>query len=126
MDRSDMVAASQPEAVRTALAAGAEELGHAGHAHGGADLSSLREAEYQGRHIRVRTTYEITVDGREFAVHLTVDNNGRVHYHGLPTRDFASVIGLVQRVIDQFPDDFPVEPTPSADPGHSHHHGGGD
>ena len=127
MNDSDLVASSRPDAVRAALAANADDIAHAGHAHGGADLSSLREATYRGRHIRVRTTYEITVDGRAFGVHLSVDNAGRVHYHGLPTRDFASVIGLVQKAIDQFPDDFPLDAAGSPDPGvggHPHHHDG--
>ena len=66
----------------------------------------MRYASYKGHQIAVRTTYEITVDGRPFAIHVTVDNSGRVHYHGLPTRDFPSLIGLVQKAIDMFPADF--------------------
>jgi hypothetical protein len=66
----------------------------------------MRYASYEGHDITVRTTYEIKVDGEPFAVPVTVDNNGRVHYHGLPTRDFASVIDLVKKAIDTFPEDF--------------------
>ena len=102
VDPSELVAAAQPDAVRDALAVNAALISHAGHAHGGGDLTSVRDAEYKGHRIVVRTTYEITVDGRPFVVHLTVDNAGRVHYHGLPTRDFASVVGLVQKAIDVF------------------------
>ncbi len=71
----------------------------------------------------MRTTYEITVDSAPFDVHLTVDNGGRVHYHGLPTRDFASVIGLVEKAIDVFPDDFANRPEAVPHPhdaGHEH------
>jgi hypothetical protein len=120
VDPSELVATAQADAVRAALAVNADVIAHAGHAHGG-DLTSVREADYRGHRIVVRTTYEITVDGNPFAVHLTVDNAGRVHYHGLPTRDFASVIGLVQKAIDVFPADFPTTPTPD----HDHDHGGG-
>jgi hypothetical protein len=82
----------------------------------------LASARPKGHQITVRTTYEITVDGRPFAIHATVDDNGRVHYHGLPTRDFPSIIGLIQKAIDMFPDDFP-EPAWKADPDNgSHHH----
>ena len=85
----------------------------------------MRYASYKGHQIMVRTTYEITVDGRPFAIHVTVDNSGRVHYHGLPTRDFPSLIGLVQKAIDTFPEDF-REPASKPDPDDgSHHHGHG-
>ena len=100
----------QPDAVRDALTVNAALIAHAGHPHGGGDLTSVRDAEYKGHRIVVRTTYEITVDGRPFVVHLTVDNAGRVHYHGLPTRDFASVVGLVQKAIDVFPCRLPRRP----------------
>ena len=125
VDYSDFVGAAQPEEIRKALAANAEQIASAGHAHGSGDLSSMRYASYKGHEIAVRTTYEITVDGRPFAIHVTVDNSGRVHYHGLPTRDFPSLIGLVQKAIDMFPEDFP-EPVsePDSDDG-SHHDGHG-
>ncbi|MGH3926080.1 MAG: hypothetical protein ACRDTT_25005, partial [Pseudonocardiaceae bacterium] len=106
MDYSGLVAASQPEALRAALAANAEKLRHAAQEHHGGELVSVRQATYKGHEIVVRTSYEITVDGRPFNVHLTIDNDGRVHYHGLPTRDFPSVIGLVKKAIDIFGDEF--------------------
>jgi hypothetical protein len=122
VDYSDFVGAAQPDEIRKALAANAEQIANAGHAHGSGDLSSMRYASYKGHQITVRTTYEITVDGRPFPIHVTVDNNGRVHYHGLPTRDFPSIIGLIQKAIDMFPKDF-QEPTPKPDPNDgSHHH----
>jgi hypothetical protein len=122
VDYSDFVGAAQPEEIRKALAANAEQIANAGHAHGSGDLSSMRYASYKGHQIAVRTTYEITVDGRPFAIHVTVDNNGRVHYHGLPTRDFASIIGLVQKAIDMFPEDFRESGSePDPDDG-SHYH----
>jgi hypothetical protein len=121
VDHSDFVRAAQPEEIRKALAANAEQIAGAGHAHGSGDFSSMRYASYKGHQITVRTTYEITVDDRPFAIHVTVDNNGRVHYHGLPTRDFPSLIGLVQKAIDMFPEDFP-EPASDPDPDDGSHH----
>jgi len=122
VDYSDFVGAAQPEEIQKALAANAEQIASAGRAHGSGDLSSMRYASYKGHQIAVRTTYEITVDGRPFAIHVTVDNSGRVHYHGLPTRDFPSLIGLIQKAIDMFPEDFP-EPVSKPDPDDgSHHH----
>ena len=130
MEHSEWVAAAQPDALRASLEANAELIAHAGHAHGTGDMTSVRQADYEGHRITVRTTYEITVDGAPFDVHLTVDNAGRVHYHGLPTRDFPSVIGLVEKAIDVFPTDFTGQPggqgEPEPDPhGMGHQHSGG-
>jgi len=116
----DLTYSAAPDAMRAALAARADELSMAAHHHTAA-LADVRESEYRGHRIEVRTTYAITVDGRPFDVHVVVDNEGRVFYHGLPTRDFSSVITLVEKAIDQFPDDFgPGDP---ADTGHGHSHG---
>jgi hypothetical protein len=103
VERADLAAAVERDTLEATLAAKVEELDSAAHEHGDAGLASVRRAEHAGHEIVVRTTYEVTVDGEPFDVHLNVDNAGRVHYHGLPTRDFASVIDLVARVIDQFP-----------------------
>lgn len=72
----------------------------------------------------MRTSYAITVDGRPFNVHVVVDNDGRVFDHGMPTRDFPSVIELVEKAIDQFPDDFGAAADPG-DPGPGHAHESG-
>ena len=123
VDRSELIAAMQPEALRAALTANADELAHAADHHG-SGVTSVRRAVHNGHEIVVRTSYEITVDGRPFDVHLTVDNAGRVHYHGLPTRDFASVIDLVAKAIDLFAADFTGDDGDGHD-GHGHPHGGG-
>lgn len=49
---------------------------------------------------------------------MTVDNGGRVHYHGLPTRDFPSAIDLVKKAIDFFPDDFDERDEAGGSPDH--------
>lgn len=67
---------------------------------------SVREADYQGHHIVVRTHYEIEVDGRAVTGHMGVTNDGHVHYHPVPNMSFASAIDLVKQLIDVFPDDF--------------------
>jgi hypothetical protein len=122
-DGPDLRSAAAPDAMRAALAERADEISTAGQSHHPTSLADVREAEYRGHRIEVRTTYAITVDGRPFDIHVIVDNDGRVFYHGLPTRDFPSVITLVEKAIDQFPDDF----GPGADPGgpgdaHDHTH----
>ena len=125
VDHSDLVAAAQPDALRAALAANATELAHAADQHHGGELASVRHATHNGHEIVVRTSYQITVDGRPFDVHLTVDNAGRVHYHGLPTRDFASVIDLVAKAIDLFAADFGSQDS-DEDDGHGQDHSGHD
>jgi hypothetical protein len=72
------------------------------HDHG----MSVREVHYKGRHIVIKTTYEIKVDGRKFDAALGVSDKGQVHYHGMPNVAFDSAIDLMKSVIDQFPEAF--------------------
>jgi hypothetical protein len=123
-DYADLKSAAAPEAMRAALAARADELVMAAHPHHPSAMADIREAEYRGHRIEVRTSYAITVDGRPFDIHVIVDNEGRVYYHGMPTRDFPSVIDLVKRAIVQFPEDFPPETEPDGT-GQGHPHGPG-
>ncbi len=74
--------------------------------HMGAATSSLREADYKGHHITIKTTYQITIDGKLFKGALGVSNTGTVHYHGMPNTAFASALDLIKAVIDVFPDEF--------------------
>lgn len=85
-------------------------------------MVDVRTETYAGHEVVVRTHYEITVDGEPFGVHLSVANNGRVHYHGIPTRDFGSAIDLVKKAIDMFGDEFANSPATPGD--HHHDHGG--
>lgn len=82
--------------------------------HGAKD--SVREADYKGHHIVVRTTYQVTIDGQPFHGALGVTNGGEVHYHGMPNVGFASAIDLVKAVINTFPDEFEAGAG-----GHEHH-----
>ncbi|HWZ45287.1 MAG TPA: hypothetical protein VNW97_17570 [Candidatus Saccharimonadales bacterium] len=74
------------------------------HHAGGQEI--VREDDYQGHHIEVRTTYHIAVDGQEVTGHIMLTNTGQVQYHGLPNHSFDSTIGLVRALIDNFPEDF--------------------
>ena len=104
----------QPSGRGTEEAAAGASRGHADHGgHGGHDpgggMVSVREAMHRGKHIVVKTTYEITIDGEPLAEHVGVANDGSVHYHGLPNYAFRSMIDLVRKVIDassiELPDD---------------------
>lgn len=124
MDRLDFSAAADPEAIAAAVVANVDqqstdEFAHGG-GHGGA---SVRTAVHNGHEIVIRTHYEILVDGEPFDPHVVVDNAGRVHYHGLPTRDFPSLVDLVAKAIDTFPDDFPPPGSAPVDP-HGEHQAG--
>lgn len=68
--------------------------------------TSVREADYEGHHIVIRTTYEIQVDGVPITGHVGVTEDGQVHYHPVPNVSFASALDLVKQLIDVFPDDF--------------------
>jgi len=80
---------------------------------------SVREADYDGHHIVIRTTYQITVDGKPVTGHMDVGNDGRVHYHPVPNMSFASAVDLVKQLIDVFPDDF-ADGAPAPSGGHMH------
>jgi hypothetical protein len=67
---------------------------------------SVREADYKGHHIVIRTQYEIEVDGKMVMGHMGVTNDGQVHYHPVPNLSFASAVDLVKQLINIFPDDF--------------------
>ncbi|MDE2366110.1 MAG: hypothetical protein KGM95_04160 [Betaproteobacteria bacterium] len=67
---------------------------------------TIREADYEGHHIVVRTTYQIEVDGKPVMGHMGVTDDGRVHYHPVPNISFASALDMVKQLIDIFPDDF--------------------
>lgn len=82
-------------------------------------VPSMREAEYKGHHISVRTTYDIRVDGMPVTGQVGVTNDGQVHYHPVPNLSFASAVDLVKQLIDVFPDDF-GEQAPG-DEGHGAH-----
>ncbi len=82
----------------------AQVEGTQGHHH--ASSETIREADYEGHHIVVRTTYQIEVDGTPVTGHMGVADDGNVHYHPIPNMSFASALDMVKQLIDVFPDDF--------------------
>jgi hypothetical protein len=83
-------------------------------------MVSVREDDYKGHHIVIRTTYNIQVDDRPVSGHINLSNDGQVAYHGLPNMAFDSAVDLVKGLIDHFPQDF----EPGADTGgHGGHRG---
>ena len=69
-------------------------------------MAIVREDDYQGHHIVVKTTYEMRVDSKPVTGHIDVSNSGQVAYHGLPNMSFDSAVDLVKKLIDEFPEDF--------------------
>ena len=97
------------------------------HAHMQEGSTSTREADYQGHHIVIQTTYKVTVDGQPFNAGLGVTDDGRVYYHGMPNVGFDSAVDLMKAVIERFANDF----AGSGDQGHhepdgEHDHDGGE
>jgi hypothetical protein len=86
---------------------------HAGHmGHEGGALESVREVEYNGHKIVIRTSYEIKVDGKSLSGHMFVGNSGRVYSHAMPAYSFPSTVDLVKNLIDTFPASFPKKTRP--------------
>ena len=69
--------------------------------------SSERAGIHQGHFIRVKTTYEITINGEPFKRHLGVNERGRLHCHVLPYEEYESALDLVKDYIDGYPDHLP-------------------
>jgi hypothetical protein len=88
----------------------------------------VRVDMYDGHRIEIRSTYTIEVDGVAVTAQMHVDNDGNVVCHAIPVYRSASMIDVVRRLIEVFPDDFPKpsakrkRPTP---PAMHHDHGGG-
>jgi hypothetical protein len=81
---------------------------------------SVREADYKGHHIVIRTTYRIEVDGVPLMGHMGVTDDGQVHYHPVPNASFVSAVDLVKQLIDVFPDDFTDDAGGAHGGGHMH------
>ena len=94
-----------PESVASFVAKNAEKVQKA-QTQTHKDVESVREAEYQGHRIVVRTRYEIEVDGKRVTGHVGVTNDGNVHYHAVPNLSFPSAVEMVEKLIDIFPEDF--------------------
>jgi hypothetical protein len=118
MRKSELAQAADPDYLREQVPRNRPM--HMGHHHG-STTENVREVEYNGHTIRIRTTYAIEVDGTPITGHVGVTNEGRVHYHALPTLNFPSAIDMVKELVDKFPDDFR-----SDHDGHSHGSGAGD
>lgn len=80
-------------------------LAQPAHEHPG-PISIVRQDDFEGHHISIKTTYEITVDGTQLGVHIGLSNDGSAHCHGLPAYQFTSVVDLVKALIAYFPDEF--------------------
>lgn len=72
----------------------------------GDTMESVREADYRGHHIVIRTTYRIEVDGKPVEGHIMVSDDGFVHFEAIPNSEYTSAVDLVKRIIDVFPAEF--------------------
>lgn len=119
MKKRELAEAAKPESIVQHVKQQTRGRRRAVHEHG-AGMESVRELEYKGHRIAIRTSYAIEVDGVPIEGHMGVTNDGRVHYHAVPNLAFPSAIDMVKQLIDTFPEDFD---RPSG--GHGHAHGGG-
>jgi hypothetical protein len=68
--------------------------------------TSVRAFKYKGHACEVKTTYTLTVDGRDVHPHISVADDGHVSCHALPAYRFLSAVDLLKQLIDAFPKDF--------------------
>jgi hypothetical protein len=91
--------------------------------------TSVREIEHRGHHVRVETTYRITIDGRPLQGHVEVLPSGAVHYHRFPQYAPQSALDVVKTVIDtiwekpEVPDELGDDGPDHAHDGHDGHEG---
>ncbi|MFF1278805.1 hypothetical protein ACFVZC_36445 [Streptomyces marokkonensis] len=109
MTPEELAAAADPATLGNYLSA----LPEPPHHHG--PLTSVRHDVFQGHHIMIRTTYEVTVDGAPLTAPLVVSDDGQVHSHALPTYEFLSATDTIRALIGNFPDDFPGGVRPADD-----------
>lgn len=69
--------------------------------------SSERSVNHKGHVVNVKTSYEITIDGKPFERHLGVNEKGQVHCHALPYQEYKSALDLIRGYIDGYPDHLP-------------------
>ena len=105
-----------------------EFLGHqpeegATHEHGEhgepGTSTSVRELEHGGHHVRIETTYRISIDGQPLQGHIEVLPSGQVHYHRFPQYAPQSAVDVVKTIIDTIWD----KPEVPDELGHRHGHG---
>lgn len=85
-------------------------------------FTSMREAHYRGKTIRVETTYKITIDGEPIGTHTTVGNDGSVHCYGFPNYSFPSAMDMTRKIVDASFFEMPKEELPRGGTGHSGGH----
>lgn len=90
------------------LKSGEPVIAHQGGHHEGS-LESVRRVVYKGHQITVKTVYEIEVDGSPMKQPISVLNDGNVHTHVLPNYAFHSTIELIEKLIDRYPESFPMK-----------------
>jgi len=82
--------------------------------HGKGVQEIIRQDDYKGHHVMVKTRYEITIDGQVVTGHIMLTNLGQVQYHGLPNHSFDSAVELARALIDNFPEDFEKKAAPGS------------
>lgn len=115
----DLDSDSEPRNLAAYLTGLASAAAMPEHGHGGS-VESVREDEFKGHHIIVRTTYRVEVDGRVLEVPLMVDNDGNLRCHSLPNYQFVSAIDLVHQLINTYPNEFKQAPPPAPEPDRGH------
>ena len=85
------------------------------HDHRPGVATTTRTAIHRGKKIEIETTYKILIDGEPLGAHVSVHDDGRVRYHGLPNYSFSSAIDLARQAIEAFSDPLPDDELNRAD-----------
>jgi hypothetical protein len=90
---------------KTALEApGAGHDPHLGHGP-----ASRREFEHKGHLVVIEAKYQITVDGIERPLMISIGEDGRATTHAIPYKVYSSLVDLMKDLIDLYPGDYSAE-----------------
>ena len=84
------------------------DIAEGGDSHGGHGLVSKRVFTHRGHEVSIKTTYEITIDDKPYAGHVSVDEEGHIRCHSIPYETYPSAVDFVKQLIDQYPRSFPA------------------
>ncbi len=92
-----------------------EERGHRD------SFTTVRQANYRDKTVRVETTYRITINEEPVRAHTRVLDDGSVHCHSFPNYSFPSAMDLARKIVDA---SFVPIPNDELGESRSYNHGG--
>jgi hypothetical protein len=88
------------------LRSGQLYTGHGANHHQHHPIESIREFDYKGSKIVIKTSYNITINDHPVNPHVFVDRKGHLTTHALPNYTFNSAVDMIKSIVDCMNIDF--------------------